>query len=170
VIGLVLVWREKTASAIANSPNHHTYQSLIPSPTFHLTRTAASLRSRLAGAILACMTLILITAMLALRFEPGTRVVVTVVDAVPVERYFVSIDADDLVVLNLTASNLPKRHLINMTIDHPDWMSATSKTIYKDNDIRVGPSGVFVKDRKLADLDQVVEHIPRARVKSIVRK
>ena len=102
--------------------------------------------------------------------NPGTRVTVTVIGAAPVERYVVLLDSVELVVLNLSLEGLPKRQVINMTIDNAAWMAATSRRIYKDGDVRVGPDGVFVKDKKLADLRQVVEHIPREKVVSILRK
>ena len=101
------------------------------------------------------------------RFDPGTRVLVTVSDAAPAERYFVQQTDDELVVLNLGDASLPKRQLLNMAIDNPAWMAASSKTTYKDNNVRVGPDGVFVKDKKVADLSQVVEHIPNARLTAI---
>jgi len=103
----------------------------------------------------------------ARRFDPGTRVAVTVAGGAPLERYFVLVDSVELVVLNLGTPGLPKRQLLNMTIDNAAWMAATYRTTYKDNNLRVGPDGVFVKDRKLADLDQVVERIPREKVVSI---
>ena len=101
------------------------------------------------------------------RFDPGTRVLVTVSGAAPAERYFVQMNDDELVVLNLSDASLPKRQLLNMAIDNPAWMAASSKTTYKDNSVRIGPDGVFVKDKKVADLSQVVEHIPSGRVAGI---
>ena len=103
----------------------------------------------------------------AKRYSPGTRVTVTVADSAPIRRYFVFLDSAELVVLNLDTPGLPKRQLLNMAIDNPDWMAATNRTTYKDNGLRVGPDGVFAKDRKLADLSQVVERIPRERIVSI---
>jgi len=96
----------------------------------------------------------------AKKLDPGTRVTITVSGAPPVERYFVLIDTVELVVLKLDAPGLPKRRLLNMAIDNAAWMAATYRTVYKDNDIRVGPEGVFVKDKKVADLKDVVERIP----------
>ena len=104
------------------------------------------------------------------RFDPGTRVLVTVSGAAPAERYFVQMNDDELVVLNLSDANLPKRQLLNMTADNPAWIAASSKTTYKDNSVRIGPDGVFVKDKKVADLGNVVEHIPTGRVTSVVKK
>jgi hypothetical protein len=102
-------------------------------------------------------------------FDPGTRVLVTVNGAAAVERYFVQMDEAELVVLNLSAPDLPKGHLLNMAKDNPGWMAATAKSAYKDGGVRVGPDGVFVKDRKVAELGQVVEHLPRARVSAVAK-
>jgi hypothetical protein len=101
------------------------------------------------------------------RMDPGTRITVTVDGAAPAERYFVQLSDTELVVLNLSAPDVPKGHLLSMAKDNPEWMAGTSKAIYRDNDIRVGPDGVFVKDKKVAELAQVVEHLPRARVNAI---
>ena len=103
----------------------------------------------------------------AKKLDPGTRVAVTVSGAPPVERYFVLIDTVELVVLKLDAPGIPKRALLNMAIDNAAWMAATYRTIYKNNGVRVGPEGVFVKEKKVADLKDVVERIPRDKLVSI---
>jgi hypothetical protein len=101
------------------------------------------------------------------RLDPGARVKVAVDGAAPVERYFVQINDSKLIVLNLSAPDLPRRQLLNMAIDNPAWMAETGKTVYRDNSVRVGPDGVFVKDKKVAELNQVVEWIPREKVTSV---
>ncbi|HET9834309.1 MAG TPA: hypothetical protein VFP91_21445 [Vicinamibacterales bacterium] len=101
------------------------------------------------------------------RFDPGTRVKITVDGGAPAERYFVQLNDMIVVLLNLSAPELPKRQLLNMAIDNPAWIAGTSKTTYRDNNLRVGPDGVFVKDKKVAELNQVVEWIPRAKVTAI---
>ncbi len=101
------------------------------------------------------------------RMDPGTRITVTVDGAPPSERYFVRLTDSELVVLNLTGAELPKRQLIGMAKDNPEWMAGTSKTTYKDNGVRVGPDGVFVKDKKVAELSTVVEHLAREKVTAL---
>src|SRR5262245_25152826 len=101
------------------------------------------------------------------RFDPGTRVKIKVDGGEPAERYFVQLNDMIVVLLNLSAPDLPKRQLLNMAIDNPAWIAGTSKTTYRDNNLRVGPDGVFVKDKKVAELNQVVEWIPRAKVTAI---
>jgi len=101
------------------------------------------------------------------RLDPGARITVTVDSAAPAERYFVQLSDSELVVLNLTGADLPKRQLIEMAKDNPEWMAGTGKSAYKDNSLKVGPDGVFVKDKKVADLKDVVEHIARSKVTAI---
>ena len=101
------------------------------------------------------------------RFDPGTRVKITIEGSEATERYFVQLNDTDVVVLNLTAPNLPKRQLLNMAIDNPKWIANTSKTTYRDNNLRVGPDGIFVKNKKVTELNQVIQRIPRARVTAI---
>ena len=101
------------------------------------------------------------------RMDPGTKITVTVDGGQPAERYLVQLTDSELVVLNLSGADLPKRRLLGMTMDNPAWMAGTAKTTYKDNNVRVGPEGVFVKDKKVASLNDVVEHIPRAKVTAL---
>jgi hypothetical protein len=103
------------------------------------------------------------------RLDVGTRVKVTVGTSPAVERYFVLLSETEVVVLNLTAENLPKRRLLGMATDNPSWIAGTSKTTYRDHDLRIGPDGVFAGDQKLAELAQVVERIPRVQITSITR-
>ena len=101
------------------------------------------------------------------RLDPGARIAVGVDGGAMAERYFVQLSGSELVVLDLTAPDLPKRQLLEMTKNNPSWMAGTAKSTYKDNSLRVGPDGVFVKDKKVSDLDAVVLHIPRAKVTAV---
>ena len=101
------------------------------------------------------------------RMDVGTKITVTVDSAAPAERYLVQLSDTELVVLNLSALDVPKGRLLNMAKDNPEWMAGTAKSAYKDGDVRVGADGVFVKDKKVAELAQVVEHLPRARVSAV---
>jgi hypothetical protein len=103
------------------------------------------------------------------RLNPGARLKVTVGATAAVERYFVELNDSELIVLNLTAKNLPRRQLLRMAADNPAWMAGTAKTAYRDNNVRIGPEGVFVKDQKVAELAEVVERIPRDRITSIAK-
>jgi len=101
------------------------------------------------------------------RMDVGTRLKITVGSAEAVERYFVQLNDAELVVLNLTAKNLPRRQLLRMAADNPGWIAGTSKTTYRDNDVRIGPEGLFVKDQRVAELAAVVEWIPRGQITSV---
>ena len=104
------------------------------------------------------------------RLNPGARVKVTVAGGETVERYFVLLTDTELIVLNLSAANLPKRQLLNMATENPSWVADTSRMTYRDNNLRVGPDGVFIKDRKIAELAQVVERFPRERVTLVAKR
>jgi hypothetical protein len=103
------------------------------------------------------------------RLDPGARLKLTIGTAAAVERYFVQLNESDLIVLNLTPKNLPRRQLLRMVADNPGWIANTSKTTYRDNGLRIGPDGLFVRDQKVAELAEVVERIPRDRITSITK-
>ena len=103
------------------------------------------------------------------RLDPGARLKLTIGTAAAVERYFVQLQDSELIVLNLTSKNLPRRQLLRMAADNPGWIANTSKTTYRDNSLRIGPEGLFVRDQKVAELADVVERIPRDQITSITK-
>jgi hypothetical protein len=103
------------------------------------------------------------------RLDPGARLKLTIGTAAAVERYFVQLNDSELIVLNLTAKNLPRRQLLRMAADNPGWIANTSKTTYRDNSLRIGPDGLYVRDQKVAELAEVVERIPRDRITSFAK-
>jgi hypothetical protein len=61
--------------------------------------------------------------------------------------------------LNLTDPALPgtvTRGLRDVASNHPEYFTA-QKGVFVDQNVRVGPDGVFVAARKVADLGQIVE-------------
>jgi hypothetical protein len=97
--------------------------------------------------------------------------VVTVKGSQSGSRYFVLADDSALTVLNLTEPTLPptsRRVLRDMAAHHPEYFAAiqTAGTFGQDN-VRVGRDGLFVADRKIADLAQVVQTIARNEVVEI---
>jgi hypothetical protein len=103
------------------------------------------------------------------KLAAGTEAVVTVKGSQPGQRYFVRADESDLTVLNLTDPTLPRaamRVLPDMASNHPEYFTA-QKGAFVDKEVRVGPDGVFVADRKVADLGQIVERIARNDVAEI---
>jgi hypothetical protein len=112
------------------------------------------------------------------RLQPAAEITVTLrgVPAVPTvhaaRRYFVTADDSTLVVLNLTAATLPSsavHTLRDMAAQHPDHVLAAQQTgAFRQNNVRVGRDGVFVSDRRIAKLDEIVESVPRDRVTQIL--
>ena len=90
----------------------------------------------------------------------------TVRGSQPGRRYVVLADESGLTVLNLIDSTLPRaatRVLLDMAVHHPEAFAGT----FVDHKVRVGPEGVFVTGRKVAELRQLVEHIARDDVAEI---
>jgi hypothetical protein len=102
---------------------------------------------------------------------PATEVVVTVRGSRPGVRYFVLADEFSLTVLNLTDSTLPaaSAHVLrDMASHHPErFAEVRASGAFVEGNVRVGRDGVFVADRKVADLGQVVETTARNDVAEI---
>jgi hypothetical protein len=97
---------------------------------------------------------------------PGTELIVIVNASQLARRYFVAGDESSLTVLNVGAPALPvaaRDVLRDLASTHPAYFSAAQKggQFALDRNVRVGPDGVFVADRKVADLAQVVEQYGR---------
>jgi hypothetical protein len=96
---------------------------------------------------------------------PAAELEVTIRGSQPGVRFFVRADQSGLTVLNLTGPALTAattRVLRDMAFRHPELFAAMQQgqALAEDN-VRVGRDGVFVADRKIADLGQVVETIAR---------
>jgi hypothetical protein len=106
------------------------------------------------------------------RLQPAAEITVTLRGASPVPRYFVTADDSTLVVLNLTLASLPSsaaHSLRDMAAQHPDHVLAAQKTgAFRQNNVQIGRDGIFVSDRKIAELDEIVESVPRDRVRQII--
>lgn len=107
-----------------------------------------------------------------LKLAPGTEIVVTVNGASPAQRYFVAAEESDLTVLNLTEPTLPANArdvLRDVASNHPEYFLAVRQhgTFVLPKNVRMVPDGVFVADRKVADLGQVVENIVRTDIVEI---
>ncbi len=106
------------------------------------------------------------------KLAPGTEIIVTVTGSPPVSRYFVAADDSDLSVLNVDDPALPtaaRDVLRDVASTHPESFQAakTGGTFVLERNVRVGPAGVFIADRKVADLAQVVEQYRRPDVTEI---
>jgi hypothetical protein len=91
--------------------------------------------------------------------------------APPRSAYFVSADTAGVTVLTVLLPTVPSaaaRVLRNMATQHPEYFSATRKgETFAQQDVRVGRDGIFVANRKVADLEQVVETISRTLIEEI---
>lgn len=83
----------------------------------------------------------------------------------PGSRSFVLTDQSGVTVLNLTGPTLPgaaTRVLRDMAFHHPEYFAAMQQSeTFGEDDVRVGRDGVFVGNRKVTDLGEVVETIAR---------
>ena len=106
------------------------------------------------------------------KLAPGTEIVVTVNGSSPAQRYFVAAEESDLTVLNVTEPTLPANVgdvLRDVASNHPEYLLAVRQRgmFVLPKDVRMVPDGVFVADRKVADLRQVVESIARTDIVEI---
>ena len=106
------------------------------------------------------------------KLAPGTEITVLVKGYLP--RYFVAGDESTLTVLNVTDPTLPRAArdvLRDVVSKHPEDFRAAQQheTFVMPKNVRVGPDGVFVADRKVADLGQVIENIARTDIAEIRR-
>jgi hypothetical protein len=105
------------------------------------------------------------------RLSTGTEIVVMVDGSQPGGRYVVRADGSELTVLNV-ADTLPaaaKEVLRRVASSHPEYFSAAQRggTFVFEKGVRLGLNGLFVSDRKVADLGQIVETIARDDVTEI---
>jgi hypothetical protein len=106
------------------------------------------------------------------KLAPGTELIVTVQGAPLANRYFVAGDESDLTVLNVEALALAGAAsdvLRDLASTHPEYFLAARKggRFELEKNVRMGPDGVFVADRKAADLAQVVEQHGRRDISEI---
>jgi hypothetical protein len=101
----------------------------------------------------------------------GSEVFVTIKDAQTSRRHVVLADNSSLIVLNLTGSTLPSAvtsALRRLAAERPSPFAALDKTgALAQGDVRIGRDGVFLADRKVAELAQVVQRVARSDVSEI---
>ena len=94
----------------------------------------------------------------------ATEVVVTVHGAADAQRMFLSADASALFVLNLTPLTLSRkteRELRDIVASHAAQLIHGEGGEFVNGDVRIGRAGVFVVDRQIAELSQVIQRIDR---------
>ena len=97
------------------------------------------------------------------RVRPGTEIIVTAKGRPEANRYFIAADDSNLTVLNVEDPGLPdsaRKVLRDVASTHPDYFSdaENGRQFVFENDVRLGPDGVFIAARKVADLGHIVEH------------
>ena len=105
------------------------------------------------------------------QLAPAVEISLTVKGSPPGTRFFVMANESVLVALNLTFPTLPAtsvRVLREMAATRPDYLVAAQRAgAFRQENVLVGRDGVFVADRKVADLNQVVETVARNDVSEI---
>jgi hypothetical protein len=105
------------------------------------------------------------------RVEPGTEVFVTVQGSAPQREYLLLADESALTLLTVDDPAIPaslRRLLLEMASTRAsDIADARNGRTFVENNVRVGPDGVFEGEQKGADLGQIVRAIPRTAVVEI---
>jgi hypothetical protein len=97
---------------------------------------------------------------------PGTEIVVIVIGQPPATRYLITQDESRLTVLNVSVATLPvsaRNELRGVASHHAEYFAAAQqgRTFVLGKSVRLEPHGVFVADRRAADLTQIIEHVGR---------
>jgi hypothetical protein len=107
------------------------------------------------------------------RLDAGEPILVTTRDVRSADRLFVSADGAGVTTLNLTDPSVPDeaaRELRHVAEQHPEYLDgARAGRGFKWNNVRVLSDGVFVGDRKVAELQQVLETPSRSEVAEVAR-
>ena len=97
----------------------------------------------------------------------GTEIALTTVGSRSRARYFIRADDSEVTVLNLSDSTMPHqvmREIQGLILNRPEAFGLTELS---SGVVRVAPDGVFVNGRKTAELDHVLECVPRDDVREI---
>ncbi len=105
------------------------------------------------------------------RLAPGRKIVVEVQDGGAASHVFVRADDFELVVLNLSDPPLDaavRRILQEVASTHPEYFVQVFAGLrFVQGDVHVAPDGVFLRDRKVAEVSDVVRRIPRPDVTAV---
>jgi hypothetical protein len=103
--------------------------------------------------------------------KPGEEIQITFASGPRIKRIFVALRTTEIVVLNLNAARLPssaKNALRNAARQIPqDLANGLPRQALVDGQVRIQSDGVFQKGRKLTELDDVIERLPRSRMRFI---
>jgi len=96
---------------------------------------------------------------------PGTEVKVSARGAPSAPRYFVDAGEIDIILLNTSSSMLrgnAARALRDIAARHPESLvAAEAGSLGIFDNLHLGPDGVFLDGRRVADMTQILERIPR---------
>ena len=104
----------------------------------------------------------------AQKLKGGTEIVLTITGGQPAKVRLLFADEATLVTLKLTAPKLPggvERRLFEVGAQWPGIFNAGAT--YNDERLRVSQGGIFDRDKKLADLADVVQQTPRGSVEQL---
>lgn len=105
------------------------------------------------------------------RLKPGREITLTIRGLQPASRYLLSADESGITLLNLTDPTLPTaaaRALREIATHHREYFEGAAKGgVFLVDNLRLTSAGVFVSDRKVADLQRVVETRGRKEVAEI---
>jgi hypothetical protein len=106
------------------------------------------------------------------RLSPATEILVEVRGTSVAVRHFVGADDAELVVLDLAGPRLTenvRRILLDIASTHRDVLLKPAPGVrFVQHNVTLASEGVFLGDRKLADVDDVVERLPRTSVVAIM--
>jgi hypothetical protein len=104
--------------------------------------------------------------------EPGTEITLTVSGSPPHKRSVLRANESGLTVLNVTDPAIPPAVagvLIDTAQEHPDYFGKAQQgaTFRLNRHVRLAPDGVFLDDRRVVELGQLVEQVERDNVAEI---
>ena len=107
------------------------------------------------------------------RLSPGTEIDVTISERGTGRRYFLTASDTELTTLNLTDPALPesaKNMLRSLVETNLEFLLATPPPgTYSEDNVRLGPAGIFIGEKRVGDLGEVVERVTRDRVVDVRR-
>lgn len=105
------------------------------------------------------------------QLAPAAELVVTTRGSQPRNRHFVAADEVALIVLDLAHPALSpesRNVLRDMASRNPEHLVAVQKSgAFAQDDVRIGRDGLFVANRRIANLEDVVESMTRNEVSEI---
>ena len=99
--------------------------------------------------------------------RPGTEIVLTLTGGQPTKVRLLFADETALVTMKATAPKLPGSAKETLFRLGRGWPAIFSGSTFIDDRVHVSLAGIFDRDKKLADLADVVQQTPRVEVQQI---